>query len=91
MNVSSNRNLNDNKTTLCLKIDKNHFDFNRIISIEINGNSLPLNIYVDNDNKHLFKNINYSSLVKKSMLKTLGYKEKDNVFEIYFLIFGTDA
>lgn len=87
----TSRNVNENKTILTICIDKGYFDINNIVSFEINGNSLPLKIYIDNDNKHLFKNKLFSSIVKKSMLKSLSYNENDDIIKIQFLIFGTDA
>lgn len=88
---TTSRNINDNKTILTIQIDKEHFDINRITSFEINGNSLPLKIYIDEDNKHLFKNKYFSSIIKKSVLKQLQYKEDRGILEFQFLIFGTDA
>jgi hypothetical protein len=91
VDLNTSRDLNENKTTLTLRIDKEHFDINRIVSIEINGNSLPLKMYIDNDNTQHFNNINFSSVVKKSMLKEMKYNVNDEVIELQFIIFGSDA
>jgi hypothetical protein len=80
--TTTSRNINDNKTILTIQIDKEYFDINRITSFEINGNSLPLKMYIDEDNKHLFKNKYFSSIIKKSVLKQLQYKEDRGILEI---------
>lgn len=58
------RSVVDNTTYLSVFIDKLHFMVDHIYFSQINGNSLPLKIYSDDENSDLFQNTGFSTILK---------------------------
>jgi hypothetical protein len=100
----SNRNfIPETATKLRVLLNNYHFNITNISTIQINGNSLPLQIYKDSvycqpDRENLFDTVIQPSLVKT--LPTIKTENVNNIKDLIntngeivleFLCYGTDA
>jgi len=94
----------DLKTKLRVWLDAEHFDFNEIYNVFINGNSLPLKIFTDTEKHDVGESQQYfHSYMEPSIVNTLPARAtindnpislqnvKDGKYFFDFSCFGTDA
>lgn len=89
VNATLSRKVEDNCTRLSVMLDNDYFKLANIQNVEINGNSLPLGLYIDNENRS--QNERFSSIIKQSMPCSIDYMEQDGIVILKFILFGTDA
>ena len=93
---SPSQDLNKDATFIQIRLNKRHFDLHHIYSANICGESLPMQIHMDKDDR-------FTDVIQPSMVRTLPisvrtednadciYSKNTNYFEMIFTCYGTDA